>query len=192
MKTPEQIADEAFRAHWNGPTTRRLMALAIEADRAQRVLDRHAEARAALAQYDAAVAEPDDDPGYHKRVDAALDCIEPLRALIEPPATEETVEQITQRHFDLVAHGIVKGRGNTDRAQITWWGLFDQVESAVRAGIQAAWESWEPESAPGVRVVTREQYAAVCDVVDAAKMDDYSEDTDVYAGRIMDALGMVL
>jgi len=40
------------------------------------------DAMAALARYDAACAEPDDDPGYHKRIDAALDCIEPFRAAL--------------------------------------------------------------------------------------------------------------
>lgn len=51
--------------------------------------------------------------------------------------TEEMVEQITKRLFEQVSHGVVKGRGNTDLAQITWWGLFDQIEAAVRAGIEA-------------------------------------------------------
>lgn len=51
--------------------------------------------------------------------------------------TEKVVEQITKRLFEQVSHGVVKGRGNTDLAQITWWGLFDQIEAAVRAGIEA-------------------------------------------------------
>ena len=59
--------------------------------------DRYAEARAALAQYDAAIAEPDDDPGYHKRVDAALDCIEPLRAIIEPPTVSSPASPTSHR-----------------------------------------------------------------------------------------------
>lgn len=51
--------------------------------------------------------------------------------------TEEMVEQITKRLFEQVSHGVVKGRGNTDLARITWWGLFDQIEAAVHAGIEA-------------------------------------------------------
>ena len=42
----------------------------------------------------------------------------------------------------------------------------------------------------GSRRVTHDQYAALCDVIDRAKNDDRSEDTDVYAGAALDALGL--
>lgn len=37
---------------------------------------------------------------------------------------------------------------------------------------------------------TRKEYDAICDVVDAVKTDDKNEDTDIYAERILDALGL--
>jgi hypothetical protein len=40
-----------------------------------------ARARAIIERYDA--IESDDDPGYHQRVDAAIDLIEPARELVE-------------------------------------------------------------------------------------------------------------
>lgn len=38
--------------------------------------------------------------------------------------------------------------------------------------------------------INDEQYNAICEVIDRAKMDDRSEDTDVYASGILEALGM--
>lgn len=37
---------------------------------------------------------------------------------------------------------------------------------------------------------TRKEYEAVCEVIDAVKLDDRQEDTDIYAERILDALGL--
>lgn len=108
--------------------------------------DRYAEAREALARYDAACAEPDDDPGYHKRMDAALDCLEPLRALIGPPATEETVEQIAER----IVRDSVQGIPGVDHTPVSLLDglafglgadLFEMLKEAAHAGFQAAWIS---------------------------------------------------
>lgn len=98
--------------------------------------DRYAEARAALVEYDAYCASKGVEPkGYAASLTSAL------RALITPPATEETPEAIAQRIMrpvmdQSIAHAASRMPG--------------LIESAVRAGIQAAWESWEPENAPGI------------------------------------------
>lgn len=61
-----------------------------------------------------------------------------LRALIEPPAIEESVPDIVER---------VLGESR---------GVRPTVTRAVEAGIQAAWESWEPETA-NVETVEHDQ-----------------------------------
>lgn len=39
-------------------------------------------------------------------------------------------------------------------------------------------------------MITSDQYSALCDVIDHAKMDDKSEDTDAYAMSALAALGL--
>lgn len=111
--------------------------------------DRYAKAQGALAKYDAACAEPDDDPGYFKRTDAAIDLVEPLRALINPPATLETPGEIADRCMTHRGHGPDRfgyGEAYTMRPVTARRIALEAAE----AGIQAAWESWEPEDAPGL------------------------------------------
>lgn len=215
MKTPEQIVwqvtearaaemtynermyfpdDLAHRVAWfdtpGDPFA--LVIQAIEADRAQRPVpetaatsasDRYDEARAALAQLERAYPE-----GIGRGVTEQR-AMNALRALIDPPATEETPEQIAHRLLATTAlPKIGETIACTELEKITG----EAITRAVHAGIQAAWDSWEAENAPGVRVATRDEYTAVCDVIDAVKTDDRSEDTDLYAGRILDALGVHL
>lgn len=73
-----------------------------------------------------------------------------LRSLIEPPATEETPESIADSFakgdgepFDRVRRWLANDMVTPDEA------LSLLIQHAYQAGIQAAWESWEPETAPG-------------------------------------------
>jgi len=98
--------------------------------------ERYEKARAILARYDA--IDSDDDPGYHDRVDAAIDGLGALRAFIEPAATDESVNEIADRLSGTV--GYHDGQvmfGNVD--------VRNLLTRAVLAGIQAAWNSWEPD-----------------------------------------------
>lgn len=104
--------------------------------------DRYAEARKVLEKYDAAIAGPDDDPGYHKRMDAALDCIEPFRALIEPAAVDESVEEIAAGIQDRVYRDWLTNEADPRTPDQM---IYEAAELAVQAGVQAAWLSWEPD-----------------------------------------------
>ncbi|WP_137878676.1 hypothetical protein [Microbacterium sp. 4NA327F11] len=213
LKTPEQIAAmeaqfiyaAAHECHVTDvgaddpglAETERAVRNLIEADRAQRShvvtiqeegYDRHAEARAILADWDRASIP--NDRGLHNAGGFAMhNCVsirEAFRALLEPPAVEETPYEVASKIGRAITDDLVTGglspRGIADIAAL----------AGYNASIQAAWESWVPENAPGVRVATRDEYTAVCDVIDAVKTDDRSEDTDLYAGRILDALGVHL
>ena len=101
--------------------------------------DRHEAARKVLAVYDAA------DPCTISKVDtvtrekyAALETLaamaKALRALLEPPTTIETVEQITMQ----VYMGI-----HSFPALIDGDIMRDLISRGVLAGIQAEQESWE-------------------------------------------------
>ena len=95
--------------------------------------ERYDEAREALIFYD----------GNPSSISARMRIVGALRALIEPPATVETPEQIAQRVTEEWAgrrDEVILGRRDFER----------EIAAAVRAGILAAWESWEPENAPGV------------------------------------------
>ncbi|MDF2990273.1 MAG: hypothetical protein K0S37_787 [Microbacterium sp.] len=67
-----------------------------------------------------------------------------LRALIEPAAVNETPEQIADRVTRQYEPKSFIGLG----------------EALVQAGIQAGWNDWEPENAPGLPSGTLEQLAA--------------------------------
>lgn len=54
-------------------------------------------ARKALDAYDEAVRAPDDDPGYYRRVDAAIDCLGPLRDLLAVLRVEYAAEDYRYR-----------------------------------------------------------------------------------------------
>lgn len=143
--------------------------------------DRYDHAREALAHYTDLLDRIGDgkDVREQDETEAARDCAEALRALITPPATEWTAEQTALYLAD--KHGVLSSPVAVALAT-----------EAVHAGIQAAWESWEPENAPGRIVATMEQYGNVCNVIDRAKNDDRSEDTDYYASAVLDVLGVAL
>ncbi|MEV5068910.1 hypothetical protein MRBLMI12_000466 [Microbacterium sp. LMI12-1-1.1] len=111
--------------------------------------DRYEAARDALDNYDGCPREMRDEFAPHDLADA-------LRGLITPPATDETPQQIAAR---------VRDRQDSpswepDRAgRYTVQQVTLMMRAAVEAGIQAAWESWEPENAPGVDSGSLEQLA---------------------------------
>ena len=95
-KTPEQIADvvidqmredmSAFRDGTYFPNEdqwRAAMIAAVAAEREQLQGEAIQLKTAVNAYDDVAAINPDDEPGYHRRVDAALDVLEPARQLIE-------------------------------------------------------------------------------------------------------------
>lgn len=111
--------------------------------------DRYEAARKALADFDA------NEEAYHElpdgeqegrnyeryedsKLDAADSLADALRAIIEPAATLEPPEQIAERilYSEPVSH---------DRTLTEW---RRKIAEGVQAGIQAAWNSWEPETAP--------------------------------------------
>lgn len=94
--------------------------------------DRIEAARKALAGYDRAK-----EVGFAPN---ALVLADALRALITPPAVGESEEQIAQRIItESQARGVAAPEGD-----FTDYGI---ALTGVRAGIQAAHETWEPEVA---------------------------------------------
>lgn len=115
--------------------------------------DRYAQARKALAQFEAYMegfCADEFGPEVHRLAEA-------MRALIEPAAVEESVEEIAQR---ILASTSLPPVGDSvlfaDLEKIT----RAAIERGVYAGIQAAWLSWEPETATGVPSGSLEQLAA--------------------------------
>lgn len=108
--------------------------------------DRYEAARAALTHYEAhdpkttaiwgnnIVTGEDVEP--YSITDAAASMAAALRALIDPPATDESPADIA---MSILTRNT---RGYGDDRMVT-----RMTVEAVRAGILAAWESWEPESA---------------------------------------------
>ena len=169
LKTPEQIAamDAQFiyaAAHECHVTdvgaddpglaeTERAVRNLIEADRAQRShvvtiqeegYDRHAEARAILADWDRASIP--NDRGLHNAGGFAMhNCVsirEAFRALLDLPASEETPEQIAER----IVRDSVEGIPGVDHTPVSLLDglafgfgadLFEMLKKAARAGIQA-------------------------------------------------------
>lgn len=107
--------------------------------------DRIQAAREALRTYDALCEEPDNDPGFHDRIDALVEASDALRALIEPPATEEGPKEIAERIVrEWMDAEIANNPASTAPFDATK-DLDTLLTKAVVAGIQAAWESWEPD-----------------------------------------------
>lgn len=111
--------------------------------------DRYEAAHKALAQYDEnerdyhALPEREQEgrnyEDYEDNKLAAADSLaEALRALIEPPTTNEEPHEVAARVLAQAQY-----RLDAD-AEARVLGL---MTSAVVAGIQAAWNSWEPETA---------------------------------------------
>lgn len=125
-----------------------------ERARATSASDRYERARAALASYDA--IEGYGDSAHHERVVAAIDALDALRMLTEVPDVVSPSDEDAQRIYDAAFTAVMP-------AGMIWHGVpFENAHAAARralvnAGIQAAWESWEPENAPGM-VDTRPTY----------------------------------
>lgn len=98
--------------------------------------DRLVAARKALAEYDHVRASQSANYPRH-----AFQLAQALRALITPPGTGETVEQIADRLTESVM-AYAQAEGLTERG-IAMAGL----RYGVLAGIQDAHETWEPEVA---------------------------------------------
>jgi hypothetical protein len=100
--------------------------------------DRHDAARKVLQRFDKIGTA--DDPDAELMESAHL-MAHILHTLIEPPATEETASEVAD-HIIETRH-LADSREEWETAE-----LHDHLVAAVNAGIQAAWESWEPENSP--------------------------------------------
>lgn len=96
---------------------------------------RYEAARKALARYDV----PDI---LHSIV--ADDLADALRALITPPSVGESEERIAERIIQKVPSSLIQMDGSL---RFEPEALVSLVTAAVRAGIQDAHETWEPEVA---------------------------------------------
>jgi len=144
MRTAEQIAREVLERHASihaatltGKHALMIATKAIEADRAQRVAatsasDRLRGAREALAEYDA-------KDYMDSATETAENFAELLRELVTPADIIESPKQIAARLYQ-EARLPLRPTGGAIR---------DLLATAVHAGIDAAWCSWEPENAPG-------------------------------------------
>lgn len=123
-------------AHWmpalSGIRASQIIRALIRPNPATSSSDRIEAARKALADWDST------SPTYQDGLASGL--AEALRALIESPATMESPEQIAERvmYSEPVPH---------DRTLAEW---RQKIAEGVQAGIQAAWQSWEPETTPAV------------------------------------------
>jgi hypothetical protein len=108
--------------------------------------DRHDAARKVLQRFDKIGTA--DDPDAELMESAHL-MAHILHTLIEPPATKETPEQIADTAFKLshIASGGLRFH-HSSTYMIEHDTLKRMMVEAVQAGIQAAWESWEPENSP--------------------------------------------
>lgn len=101
--------------------------------------DRYAKAREAAAGLDAVIHRLDIDPYDHNHRVRAIRARSALLSLITPPPTLESPEQIAER--------IILERGlSSSREEWEIEELREHLSVAVHAGIDAAWESWEPET----------------------------------------------
>jgi hypothetical protein len=165
MKTLKQIAEIAEKA---------VAARIAESER-------YAEARAALAAFEVYMDDFTADefaPEVHELAEA-------LRALIEPAAVEESVEEaiaswqenLYQRGTQDVLGGYPMARRN-DGGQ-PWHQMYAEAyRQGCQMGIQLAWNSWEPETAPGVPSGSLEQLAA--DAREAIEECEASEESDSF------------
>ncbi len=102
--------------------------------------DRYAAAREALAEYEAWA----DHVYAFDIAGEVLDLAEALRALITPPGVHESEERIAERVLRAVEPPQIDSDGDVCFEPEA---LVTLVTAAVRAGIQAAHETWEPEVA---------------------------------------------
>ena len=118
-------------------------------------------------------------PGDCRECDDLDVYISALRALIEPPATEEGPAEIAER--------IMRDQvGDADRA-VTYTTngaeILDMIAEGVQAGTLAGWESWEPETAniPNEVYVIQDEMGEVIDVTDNQEWAEWMtrDDEDV-------------
>lgn len=142
--------------------------------------DRIERAQAALAEYDR-VAASGLGTGY------ALDTLaRALREMISPAAVEELPEQAADKwHANLIAKGMVEIYGQ----DIVFAAVGDRSPyimhraaylAGVQRGIVMGWNSWEPETAPGLPSGSVEQLIAngkaALDRVEASGESDRMDD----------------
>lgn len=116
--------------------------------------ERFEAARLALAAHDdpsIAVTGADGFPLIGS-VERAEWVIAQMRALAEPPATDEGPDQIAAGVLD-----------RYDSGKLSPETVSDMLVLAVNAGIQAAWESWEPDSSFGADLPKPEPLAVHSD-----------------------------
>lgn len=114
--------------------------------------DRIEQARAAIAAY----REAHD-------VDLVIDnLVNALESMISPAAIDETPEQVADEWYaGLQQRGLVETYGLGKVTDPTPFGLHRAAYLAgIRTGIVMSWNSWEPETAPGVPSGTVEQLIA--------------------------------
>ena len=102
--------------------------------------DRYDEARRALAEWDSTSAAYSDALG--PRLATAL------RSLIEPPATDE-MPDLHDVYSRAHRRALPNEDGPYSAADLDRAGSAG-LEAVYLTGIQAAWNSWEPENAPGL------------------------------------------
>lgn len=103
------------------------------------ISDRYAKAREALATYDN--VQYWGITGTEANV-ARYEVVDALRSLIESPPVVESPEKIAERiMIERVGEADPTAEYTTDGAEI-----LGMIAGGIHAGIQAAWESWEPET----------------------------------------------
>lgn len=117
--------------------------------------DRTEQARIALTEYDH-VVRSGLGTGYTMDILAAA-----LRSMVEPAATDETPEQVADEwDTHLRTYGLVVTFGLDAVLRPDTYALYREAYLAgIRRGIVMGWNSWEPETAPGVPSGTVEQLA---------------------------------
>lgn len=153
--------------------------------------NRYAEAREALRRYEIIGDRVPEDTDEVLEREYDLDqqahvVVRALRALIEPSATDEGVDEMVESfRRRLYLQGTIETLGGFPLEKAgdggaRWDALYGEAyRQGVQAGIQAAWESWEPETAPGVPGGTLEQIATDADsVLEAIEASTDAEDMD--------------
>lgn len=163
VKTPEQIAREIAETATLSATENRetgayepviedlgqfasFIEDGIRADRAQRIpatsaSDRYEAARAALAEYDEHT-EPRSISDQRRREYRLASA---LRALIDPATTAPRSSADLDEIYVAAGRAIPRTNSWTPRMS-----HLAGLEAVHQSGIQASWEDWEPENAPGM------------------------------------------
>lgn len=103
-----------------------------------------------------------------------------LRSMIEPAAIDETPERMADAwQQQLIERGLVAtfGFDRVAEPRNDYPLHRDAYLFGIRAGITAAWNSWEPETAPGLPSGTLEQLIAEAE----GALAEYRETFDTYS-----------